>query len=170
MLLEELSAMKTTQKIKVGAKNRYFFCGTVAEFCGGLEEYNSKMKEATLKNYAKVEKKRNKVLEHPPTLTRFVNAELKEPTPNLSVDRFNSLVERWFVACLAIESEYQKAKGAYETYIDLADRNVIEISDSSYDRDTKNIIIGGNEVGQFWDFSEITDSPFGLVGGFYEPM
>lgn len=165
MLLDALGAMNIHQKIKVGSKNRYFFLGTISEFCGHMGEYNTIMKDTALKSYVKAEKKRNRKFEHPPTLTSFIFNAMKEPNPELSVDAYNRLVEKWFCDCLEAESFYKKTKEAYEGYVDLPERMVVDVRDSEYDRDTKIVLVEGNEIGLFWDFSEVGDSPFGIVGG-----
>lgn len=169
MLLEELAKLSTSQKIKVGAKNRFFFCGTVAEFCANIENYSAHMREVAMKTYLRAEKTRNKKIEHPPTLTRYIVSELKEKTPNPTIEAYNKLVERWFVDCEEAERFYAKTKAAYEEFKDLQDRVVEDVFDSAYDKDTKAIVLEGEEIGLFWDFSEVADCPFGIVGGKYEP-
>lgn len=166
-LIDELAMMDGNQKVKIGAKSSFFFCGTVNEFCENLTDYGDAFAALAQKNVIKAEIQKKKVLEHPPTLSKYTAGECNNPFPNPTIDGYNKAVENWFDTCVQLEGEHRKFKEYLDNYVNLEERDVTDIYKASeaVDDDTKIVVIAGNECGKFWDFSDVKEEKFGLIGG-----
>lgn len=166
-LIDELAKMGGGQKIKIGAKSSFFYCGTVNEFCEKIDEYGDIMRHTAEKAAVRAEIHRKKHLNRPPTLTKYMEEESKQDIPDPTIDGWNKFVEAWFKECVDNEYEYRRLKAYVDGYVELAWREVKEIYNCSpaVDEDAKCVIIDGSENGKYWDFNDSKEKPFALIGG-----
>ena len=161
-----LSKLEPDKKIKVGTKDgsNYMFCGTVDILTQNITSYSDVLRESSYIRVRNAEKNLAVAVKNPPTLTGYIEAELSRSNPRPSVDRWNDELRRWFKHCQALDQSKQAAIDYMKNFVWLGNRNVLETRDAdpAIDEDTTIIIIKGNECGKFWDFDEVTDSPFGL--------
>ena len=163
-LLQELINLPDEQKVKIGAKSGYFYCGTVREFLKYINEYGENMKIMARKIAMSVEINHKKLLANPPTLTFYATVECGRGKPRPTIEGWNNELKRWFESVVRSELGLREAKTYAAEFVPLPKRAVKEIrnSDMAIDEDTKIIIIEGDELGKFWSFEEVKGSPFGL--------
>lgn len=163
-LLQTLVELEDEQKVKIGAKSGFFYCGTVGEFLKYMNEYGDNMKVLAWKIATSAEIAHKKVLNSPPTLTLYATTECNRGTPRPTLDGWNNELKRWFEQTVRSEMYLRECRRNVTEFVPLPKRAVKEIRDCDpvIDEDTKSIVIDGEECGKYWSFEEVNGSPFGL--------
>lgn len=163
-LLQELAEIDGEQKIKVGAKTSFFFCGTVNQLLDNMNQYSDSMKLMAFKIARSAEMSHKKLVNNPPSLTIYAMGECNRATPRMTMEGWNNEVKRWFENVLRSEMHLRDVKNYSTEFVWLGKRKVKEIRDADevIDPATKIIVIDGNERGRFWTFEEVKGSNFGL--------
>lgn len=170
--LDALKKRKKSLKLKIGAKNCFFYVGTVGDILENHELRDNKMR-SLLRGLTTERRKTLKTrCSLPPTIGEFIAYEAKKDRDerDFSEENFKRYVDDWVRVTLNMVKQLDRAADNEAAYIPIAERKVKEckLCDGLVDEDCLRMIVEGTENGKYWTTDEARGCAVGISGGEYD--
>ena len=162
-LKRTLRDLDPDQKIKVGSRqaSSFWYVGTAGDMLKNLQVYNVYCKAFIESCRRRAETKLKNAIDSYPTIASYTRFELQMSKPNPTAEGYIKILDQWFGSILYLEERRQTKERIDNSYVNIAEREVVEIemSDKASDLGVMRIIVKGYELGKFWTFSDAQKVP-----------
>ena len=166
LLLTELRKIAeekgTGTMCKLGASVNYLYVGNVGDLIANLNKYQTMLKtwhkDQIAKAEANIEIAKKKKLNASPQAFAMQLSD-KNGYEDLTWQNYQKYVESYFERIRRAYREVNRREERLRDLIPLYNRQVLEISDSIYEKDCLRIIIEGTEKGNYWATEEAKEFP-----------
>ena len=160
-LWEVVNEMDDSQEIEIGTKggSGYFYIGTVGDLKKNINSYNDALQAYADRQEAEARKRFERALQNPPTIEAYMAKLISKYDDGEFVDTsyegYQKYQEKWFASFTSKKHRLEDKEKNAKNVVTLFRRGVHEVFKSVVDKGALNIIITGDEIGRFWDKSEV---------------